>query len=576
MYHSGTQEKDKTTSIVAVSFLFLTLILIVRLFVLQVFEHNYYNSLATGMHEIYKRLFPVRGSIYLQDARTKKEYAAAINRDYYLIYSVPKEISEIDITSTTDALADILKLDDEDKKNILAKLNKRDSLYAPIAKKQIEEAVVAIKDIGLKGIYSTTQVYRFYPENELGGNVLGFTGFDDNGDLQGSYGIEGYWNKTLAGRGGFLSGERGAGGTWIALAGRTIDAAEDGADLVLTIDRSLQYQACDILKKGLTDYGAKSAALTLLNPKTGAILAMCSFPDFDPNNYSKVDNEVSFNNTNIFTPYEPGSVFKAVTMAIGLDLDLVTPNTTFIDPCVRHFDKYSIHNAMDKCYGTITMTQVLENSVNTGMMWVQDKIGQERFKNYIDKFGFGEKVGVEINTESKGDVHQLETKRPIDYATASFGQGITVTPLQLAMAYSALANGGQMYKPYIVEEVRYSDGRKEKTTPQLVGTVISDRASKMITGMLVSVVEKTYVSTVKIKDYYIAGKTGTAQIPGPGGYTDETNHTFAGYFPADNPQFVLVVKYEAPKRAWAEGTTGPVFKQVADFTLKYFGIPPMK
>ncbi len=563
---------DISISVLAVVFLLLASGIILRLFFLQILSYDYYSTLALDAHEISKKLYPNRGSIYFQDARSHTDYPAAVNKEFYLIYAVPKDIRESDVASTTEVLAGILKFTPEEKTALAGKLSKRDSVYSVVAKKQTDDVLNQIKESKLAGINYVGQQLRYYPENELAGNVLGFTGFDERGGLKGSYGVEGYWDKILAGRGGFLQGELGALGGWITLGNRTTIDAVDGADIVLTIDRSLEFQACSWLRAGLKDYEAQSAALILMNAKTGAVLSMCSLPDFDPNNYSKVADQSVFNNTNIFTPYEPGSVFKPVTMSMALDLGLVNPETTFMDPCKRYINGYDIHNALDKCYGQITMTQVLENSVNTGMIWVEEKIGKDRFKDYINRFGFGEKVGISLNTETKGDVSQLDKKSDVGYATASFGQGISVTPLQLAVAYSTLANNGQMPKPYIVSEVRYADGRREKVTPAIVDNIISARASKLIAGMLVSVVEKTYARTVKLSDYYLAAKTGTAQIPGPGGYSDETNHTVAGFFPADDPQFVLVVKYEKPQRQWAEGTAGPVFRQMADFTLKYYGV----
>jgi len=570
MTNSG--RSDLQISVLAIVFLLLAAGIIVRLFWLQVFDYNYYSTLALDTHEIYKKLYPERGSVYFQDTRSGNVYPAAVNKEYYLIFAVPKDIPDSDVSSTVDKLATILNFSPEEKGVLGQRLSKRDSVYAVVAKKQTEETVNKITAAKLTGVDYVGQQLRFYPENELAGNVLGFTGFDEQGNPRGSYGIEGYWDKTLAGQGGFLSGELGAKGGWIALGNRTVIDPVNGADLVLTIDRSLEFQGCELLRAGFEDYNAQSAALILLNAKTGAILTMCSLPDFDPNNYSKVTDEAEFNNTTIFTPYEPGSVFKSITMSMALDLDLVSPSTPFADPCKRYINGYEIRNAMDKCYGQTTMTGVLENSINTGAIAAEEKVGKDRFKSYIDKFGFGEKIGVSLNTEAKGDVSQLNRKSDVGYATASFGQGITITPLQLAVAYAALANGGQMPKPYIVEELRYPDGRKEKTTPEIIDDIISPRASKLLTGMLTSVVEKTYTHSIRLPDYYIAAKTGTAQIPGPGGYTEETNHTVAGYFPANDPQFVLIVKYEKPKRQWAEGTAGPVFRQMANFILKYYGV----
>jgi len=393
-----------------------------------------------------------------------------------------------------------------------------------------------------------------------------------DGNPAGLYGLEGYLDKQLAGKSGFLQAEKGAQGGWISLAGRTTEDAENGADIVLTIDRAIEYKACERLKAGWKEYGAKTASLVMLEAKTGAVLAMCNYPDFNPNEYSKAGDLRDYNNNTIFTPYEPGSVFKPITMAAAVDLNLLGPNTTFTDPCERRIDDFTIHNALDKCYGVQTMTGVLENSINTGMIWVEEKMQGNQFVDYVKKFGFGEKTGISLETEEAGNISSLDKKGHIYKAVGSFGQGLTATPLQLATAFTALANEGQMMKPFVVGETRYSDGRKEKTEPQVVGQVISPRTAKLLTGMLVAVVEKSQDRGAKIDEYYIAGKTGTAQIPGKGGYTEDTNHTFVGYAPANNPKFVMVVKFDAPQRPWAESTAAQVYKDVAKFTLKYFGI----
>ena len=557
---------------VAAIFLLLSFWIIVRLFFLQILQHDYYSLFALNSREIYQKLYPERGQIFFQDTRTKQEYPAAVNKDFYLVYASPKEISPGDVNTAVEKLSAILNFQEEQKKLLFEKLSKIGSAYAQIAKKIPEEQVNLIKEANLKGIYFTAQDYRFYPENNLAAGVIGFTGSDRSGKISGKYGIEGYWEKELVGRGGFLSGEKGALGSWITLANRQTLAAENGVNLLLTIDRGLEYKACESLREGMELYKAKSAALVMMDPKTGAILAMCSLPDFDPNNYSKVEDIAAYNNTTIFGSYEPGSVFKPITMAAGLDLGLVVPNTTFTDPCDQVINGYHIRNAERKCYGEQTMTQVLENSVNTGVVLVTQKVGKEKFKNYVDKFGFGRKTGVSLNTESAGDTSSLERKGEIFFATGSYGQGLTVTPLQLATAYSALANEGKLPRPFIVEEIRYSNGKKEKTEPQTTEQVISERAAGLLSGMLVSVVENHY-KVARIEHYYVAGKTGTAQIAENGKYSEEkTNHTFAGFAPADDPKFVLVVKYEEPERKWAEQTALPVFRDVMKFALDYYGV----
>ena len=560
--------------IIAIFFLAIAILIIGKLFYLQVFQYNYYYTLALNSHEIYQQLHPERGEIFFQDTRNKTTFPASINREYYLIYAIPKNIKPEEVTSTVDKLINILSIPETERGNLTTKLSKPNDFYEQIAKKIDSETYDKLKAEKLNGIYATEQEFRYYPEQNLAGPVLGFSRLDDSGTAQiGSYGLEGYWNKILSGRKGFSIGEHGAFGSLIAMSDHSEISAQNGADLVLTIDRSLEFQACSLLQKGMDDYKAKSASLVMMDPKTGAILAMCSLPDFNPNTYSDVKDVSQYNNSSIFESYEPGSVFKPIAMSAGVDLGLVSPNTTFVDPCVRVFAGFPIRNAMNKCYGTQTMTQVLENSINTGMMFVADKLGHERLSEYVKKFGFGQKTGVELGPESAGDISSLDRNGQIYAAVGSFGQGLTVTPLQIATAYSAIANQGLLPKPFIVAETRYPDGKKEITEPQMSQPVISARTAKLLSGMLVSVVDNHY-HLAKIPGYYVAGKTGTAQIAEAGKYSiDRTNQTFAGFAPATNPQFVLVVKYEEPQRLWAEQTALPVFHDLLKFALEYYAVP---
>ena len=567
-------KNNQRLRLIAIFFIIVTVIIISKLFLLQVVQAQYYRTFACTAHEIYNQLHPKRGEIFFQDTRTKQEYPAAINRQYFLIYAVPKEIKPEMASSTIEKLIQILLLPENDRELLNKKFSKTNDLYEPIAKKIAGEIVEKLKAEKLPGIYFTPQEYRYYPEENLAAPILGFCRLNDDGTQQiGSYGIESYWNKILTGRQGFISGERGAFGSWITMAMHSQVNAQDGADLLLTIDRSLQYKACELLQKGLTEYQAKSASLVMMNPKTGAILAMCSLPDFNPNKYSEVKDLRVFNNNAIFAPYEPGSVFKPITMAAGLNLGLVSPDTTFVDPCVRIINGYSVHNAQNKCYGTKTMTQVLENSINTGMMFVEDKLGHERFRDYVEKFGFGEKTGIELGPEAAGDISSLNKKGEIFGAVGSFGQGLTVTPIQLATAYSAIANQGLLPKPHIITETRYPNGKKEITPIEKSEQIFSERTAKLLSGMLTSVVENHY-KIAKIKGYYVAGKTGTAQIAENGKWSeDRTNQTFAGFAPATNPKFVLVVKYEEPQRKWAEQTSLFIFRDLMKFALQYYAVP---
>jgi len=555
----------------AVFFLAAALV-VARLFCLQVLAREYYSTLALSTHEIYQKLHPERGQIFFQDSRDGSAQAVAVNRRYYQIFAVPLEIKKEAVGPTSDRLAKLLDWPPEKTAEARQKLSKSDDPYESLDKKISEEKLKEIEQAGLVGIYGAPEVYRYYPEENWSEPAVGFCAFDDERNLSGRYGIEGYWDEVLAGQSGFLLGERAANRGWISLAGMTSVEATDGSDIYLTIDRALQYQACSRLRRGMEEYGARSASLVMMDPKTGAVLAMCSEPGYDPNNYSQAADVSVFNNNAIFTPYEPGSVFKPMVMAAALDLGLVTPATTFQDPGERKFGPYIIHNAMNKSYGTASMTEVLQNSINTGMIWVEEKMPREKIKEYLEKFGFGQKSGIPMDSEAAGNISSLDKKGDIYAAQASFGQGLTVTPLQLAVAYSTIANQGQAPTPYLVKEIDHPDGRREKFEPKIFSQVISPRAAKLLTGMLTSVVEKTYAASVRLPNYYLAGKTGTAQIPGPGGYREETNHTFAGFGPVADPRFVVVVRFEAPQRQWAEATSAAVFKDLAKFALDYYGI----
>jgi cell division protein FtsI/penicillin-binding protein 2 len=563
-------------------FILFALLVGARLAYLMIWQHNFYVALSAGTHETSGHLFPIRGQIYLQDSRTGEKYPVAMNRDYFLLFADTRAINSDEVASSTAAkLATLFNYDANRQQIIYNQLNKRTDPYEPIENKIDEETMNKIKEMNLPGISFVRKIFRFYPESNLAAAVVGFLGKDKNGSDLGNYGVEGYWQKELAGKGGFVLGPKSAVGALIPMAGGTFSPAEDGADIILTIDRALQFTTCEKMREKMIEYGATSASLLIMDPITGAIRAMCSLPDFDPNIYNQVESARVFNNNTIFTPYEPGSIFKTITMAAAVNEGVVSPQTTFVDTGSRAgLCDTPIRNAMDKSYGLQNMSQVLENSVNTGMVFVAEKLGKEKFKDYLNNFGFGTRLGLELDSEMSGSLATLSANKnnrmDCYTATASFGQGITVTPLQMVSGYSVIANGGKLLKPYIIDEIRYADGHVEKTKPKEIRQVLDKKAALLTSSMLINVVEKGHAKMAQIHGYYIGGKTGTAQIPGPGGYTAETNHTFVGIAPVDNPKFVMLVKFEKPQRLWAENTVVPVFGELTDFVLKYYGIPPTR
>ncbi len=543
-----------------------------RLFSLQIVDYAFYEALASDQHEIQKILQANRGEILMRDfSQGNKEYPVATNKEFYQVYAVPKLIK--DPKAATEALANLVNVSQED---LLVKLSNAEDPYEPIERKVTPERYEYIKSLNLTGIFAVPETYRYYVDENIGSQVIGFVGNKDD-KPHGFYGVEGYFNELLSGQPGYFKTEHDVAGRWIALSDKTVVEAQDGADIVLTIDRTVQFMTCKTLDEAVIKYGAKGGAIVVMDPYTGQIMAMCSNPDFNPNYYSKVDDAVAYNNESIFTAYEPGSIFKPIIMSSAIDLDRVTPESTFEDPGSYKIDDFTIKNANEKVYGLTTMTGVLENSINTGMIYVSRQMGREAFNDYVKRFGFGEKTGIELDKEVAGNISSIEKKGEVFMATASFGQGITVTPLQMAVAYSALANGGNLMKPYVVDAVRYSDGREDKRAPITIRRVISSRASVLLTGMLTSVVTRGHSIKAAIPGYYVAGKTGTAQVAsgnGTGYLKDVQNHSFVGYAPSDDPRFVMVIKLDQPTATiFADGTTTPVFKQLASFILNYYAVP---
>lgn len=555
-------------------FLIFTAAVTARLFVLQVLGHEYYANLAENQHQLYKTLVPVRGEIFVEDKKGGKPVAVVTNVEKDLVYAVPPEIA--DKEKTAAALAKVLEMG---RREILDKISGSDRKWVALRRALPEAASLAVKNLNLPGIYLQGETYRSYPEKEFASQVLGFFGYQGD-ERVGRYGIEEQFQDVLAGTPGSLAAEKDAAGTWISSGWRRLQPAADGADLVLTLDRAVQFKAESVLKSAVERHGAQSGSLVILNPKTGAVLAMANFPNFDPNEYGKVEDPAVFRNRAVSEAYEPGSVFKAATMAAALDAGAITPETTYEDTGSVRLADFVIRNAKDKVYGVATMTQVLEESINTGAIFAQRQTGKEKFLQTVEKFGFGRASGIALPGESPGDIRNLKGGGDVHYATASFGQGITVTPLQLAAAMAAIANQGKLMKPYLVEEIRYAGGRAEQTRPEEGGTVISSRAANTLAAMLVSVVEKGHGKRAGVPGYYVAGKTGTAQVAkeGEGGYDPGRSiGSFAGFAPVDDPVFAMVVKIVDPKDVqFAESTAAPAFGEMARFLLNYYQVPPSR
>lgn len=555
-------------------------LMISRLFTLQVFQYSYYSALAQGQHQLYEQIFPQRGEIFMQDLSGSQRsqqpvyYPLAINKEFEQVYLVPKEISEQDREDLAEKLAQILDLD---KEIILARMSKSDDPYEPLKHKVSSETVERIKNLGTKGIGFTAETWRYYPNESCACHLTGFVGISEDERI-GQYGLEGYYEKELKGKPGFLAGEKNTAGYWIPSLNQKIEPAEDGSELILTIDPNIQFKAEKELSQLVEDWQAESGTIIITEPTTGAIRAMANWPNFNPNQYGQVEDINIFLNPAIQKVYEPGSVLKLITMAAGLDSGKITPATAYHDSGQVKLKGGIITNFDNKVYGQQTMTQVLEKSINTGAVFVQRTIGPEIFRDYFQRFDLGQPTDVDLTGEVAGNISNLFTNREINLANISFGQGISVTSLGLINAVGAIANQGKMMQPFIVEKIIKSNGEEIIRQPQEIKQVISPETAEELTKMMVSVVENGHSRPARVSGYAIAGKTGTAQIPDleKGGYSqDETIHTFVGFAPAFNPRFAVLIKIDKPQGGLlAANSTAPVFKRLAEFLFNYLEIPP--
>lgn len=551
-------------------------IVVFRLFTLQIWQHDLYTALAAGTHQVLQELFPTRGGIFIKDGATGKTVPMAIYRDVFLVFADTREIT--DSEKTARGIDNALFIGDAKRWEIYQTMkNHPNDAHVPLIQRVTEDEKKKLEAQQLAGIYFLRKPYRYYPEGSVGAHVIGFFGLQEDGTPVGRYGIEGFYNEQLAGRQGAVRGERDALGAWIPFGRRDYAPAKDGVDITLTIDRAIQYEVCTDIERRAKEFEATGAAAIVMDPKTGAIMALCSYPTFDPNEYQKIESIQQFNNNAIFNAYEPGSIMKPLIMAAALDQEVVTPDTEFEDPGVREIEGFKIKNAGEKKYGKRTMREVLINSINTGMVFVAERLGNDTVRDYIQSFGFGKKTGIQLDTEVAGTIESLKKEGFVYAATASFGQGITATALQMVQAYSALANGGKMVKPYLVEKIQ--DGEKVifEGKPSQYTEVLSPRAAALTADMMVSVVEEGHAKTARVEGYRLAGKTGTAEIAEGAGYGEDTIHSFVGFGPVEDPQFVMITMFERPKIArWAESTAAPVFGELAKFILQYKGVAPSK
>lgn len=557
-----------------------------NLFKLTYIEHSGFVQTAKSQYGNPSAYIAGRGNIYFSNLIDGTNMLAAANRTSFFVYANNKQISSP--KNLAEKIAPILNLNAA---IIETSLSQKDKNYNVLAKGITSEQAAKIKALKETGLAVASEVERFYPANSLAGHVLGFVGLGDK-QRSGQYGVESFYDEYLGGekKSQDIWGNKTFSDFWNLFnifskkettgnsAAGNSSATFQGSEIVLSLDKNIQSFVEARLGSLLKKWNATGGSIIVQDPNSGEILAMASSPSFDPNNYS-VYQLGAFVNSNVQQVFEPGSSFKPITMSAAIDTGAVTPETIYNDTGEVVIADRTIKNYDEKAHGVQTMRQVLERSLNTGAIFAQNRAGDDAFLNYVVGFGFGQKAGVDLSGEVSGNISNLYTGRKINFATASYGQGIAVTSVQLINAYSAIANGGKLMWPHAVKEIIRPDGTKIEIKPKIIGQPITEKTTLQIKSMLVDVVEKGF-DKARIKGYDVAGKTGTAQIPDPkGGYLGDNQfiHDFVGFAPAYNPKFTILIKMDKPRGIkFAADSLSPVFGDVARFLINYFKIPPTR
>lgn len=560
------------TRLVSLIFVFVSVLIIGKLFYMQVWQGKRFSEEAQRQYVTPSGGAFERGSIFFKKKDGELVSAATI-RTGFKVGINPTKI--IDAEATFAKLKPILV--DLDHDEFIKLATKKNDPYEDIMHhidQAAADAIIALED---KSIAVTRENWRFYPAMNVASQVVGFTGYDENG-YSGRYGLERYYNETL---------NRENEGLYINFFAQVFSDVskllsplhEESGDLVTTIEPSVQVFLEDRMKSIQEKWSPESGGAIIMNPKTGAIYAMSAYPNFDPNNYS--DYTVSsLKNPLTENVYEMGSIIKPLIMAAGIDVEAITPQTSYYDSGSVVVGDHTIRNFDHKGRGQVTMQDVLNQSLNTGMVLISQKMTKDQMRTYIRGYGLGDKTGIDLPSEATGLLSNLKSNRDIEFANMSFGQGIALTPIATVRAMSALANGGHLVTPHVVERIDYPTGLQKKMEyPVPEETVIKPATSETITRMLVTVVDTTLLNgRESMERYSIAAKTGTAQISNPNGggyYTDRNLHSFFGYFPAYDPQFIMFLYVVHPKGAkYASETLAPEFFETSKFLLNYYNVVP--
>jgi stage V sporulation protein D (sporulation-specific penicillin-binding protein) len=539
-----------------------------RLVQVQILEHGDYARQAEvellGDATLYSR----RGSIL---DRNGAPLATSVDTwDIYVNSRVWKEAARS--REVAEALGPLLDVAPEE---LLATVRGSEAVDVLIARDVEYETGKLIISGGFAGVIALPNTARVHPERDIAATILGFIGQDNTGLT----GIEARYNDILQGKPGKAIYERDSTGEPIPFGRRVRVAPTPGRDVVLTIDRYLQRLAENTLEKTIADHRARGGTILIMDVDTGDILAMATSPGmkFSTLNLDDPAQTEFFRERAITDLYEPGSVMKVITAAAAIDAGLVSPDTTYVDTGVAYVYGVPIRNWDYQVYGQQTMTGVLQHSINTGAIFMVQKLGERLFHRYLDAFGFGSRTGIDLSGEAEGIIRRPWDPQwsPVDLMTQSFGQSISVTPIQMATAIAAAINGGKLMRPNLVKAYISEDGTREEVQPKVVRQAISPQTSATIRQMLTQVVNPGTWHPAQPQAYMAGGKSGTANVPVPNGYDERTVASFVGFAPADDPRILVMVKIdENEDRMTGTQAAGPVFASLVDASLAYLNVRP--
>lgn len=547
-------------------------VLIGRLYYLQVIHGERYRALAEDRREGVTPSDEFRGDI-LFTSKDGREVSAAVMKEGYRLAINPSVIK--DPQKVLEAIAGVVPVDEA---RFFKAAARTDDPYEEIAVHVGAEAGKALIALNMPGIVLKRERWRVYPGGDAAAHVLGFVGFKGDERI-GRYGLERYWQEVLA------RPEEGGYANFFAELFADADAEDSSdaegmteGDLVTTIEPTVSRRLEETLTEVERLYAPKSAGGIVMDPRTGAIFAMAAHPTFNPNEFNQVQNPAVFVNPLVENVYELGSIMKPITVAMGLDAGVITPETMYEDTGCIERSGAKVCNYDGKARGRVSMQEVLNQSLNTGVTFIAEKLGRTRFAEYARAFALGDETGIDLPNEVTGLLDAIDSSSAVDLASASFGQGIALTPLAMTRALAALGNGGVLPEPHVVRTVRYASGVNKRVWHEGQRRAISPEAAEEVTRMLVEVVDTSLAKGTLTQEHYsIAAKTGTAQIAERGGgyYEDRFLHSFFGYFPAHDPKFIVFLYAVEPQGVeYASQSLARPFMDLAKFLINYYDIPP--